>query len=191
MKYFYKILCLFILLIPNMVSEVNAQGKWWEKATSIFKKQDIISTSTKPNLGEIGDAFKEALRIGSETVVNKLGANDGFNADPAIHIPLPKKLNTVKSMLSKVGMSGVVEDLEIKLNRAAEVATPKAKQLFIKSISNMTFSDVMNIYEGPDDSATQYFKENMTQSLRNEMRPIVESSLSEVGAVKSYDNVMS
>jgi hypothetical protein len=54
----------------------------------------------------------------------------------------------------------------------------------------MSFEDVMNIYNGPDDAATRYFQEKMTPALAGEMKPIVEESLAEVGAVQSYDNVM-
>jgi len=69
-----------------------------------------------------------------------------------IHIPLPEQLNTVKSMLEKVGMSRLLEDLELKLNRAAEVATPKAKKLFWEAITDMSFDDVKTIYKGPEDN---------------------------------------
>ena len=78
----------------------------------------------------------------------------------------------------------------MKLNRAAEVATPKAKELFSQAISEMTFEDVMNIYNGPDDAATRYFQKKMTPPLAREMQPVVDQSLAEVGAVQAYDKVM-
>jgi hypothetical protein len=123
-------------------------------------------------------------------VVNQLGATDGFNKDSNIHIPLPASLGKVKSMLSAVGMSYLFEDLELKLNRAAEVATPKAKQLFLNAISGMTLQDVQGIYNGPDDAATQYFKGAMSQELTQEMKPVVEDSMLKVGAVAAYDNMI-
>ena len=46
------------------------------------------------------------------------------------------------------------------------------------------------IYNGPKDSATKYFQKTMTPALSKEMSPIVDKSLSEVGAIKSYDSVM-
>ncbi len=153
-------------------------------------KKQSTDPRINPSINEINKAFKEALRIGSENVVNQLGAVDGFNADPAIHIPLPKKLKSVKQMLAKIGMRKEVDDLELKLNRAAEAATPKAKELFLQSITEMTFDDVKGVYEGPEDSATQYFKKKMSPSLSKEMRSIIETSLSEVGAIKAYDKIM-
>jgi len=178
------ILVVFYFQQARQMQKVNG-GR---KGLIFLKTQNKISK--EPSIGEIGEAFKVALRIGSENVVKKLGDVDGFNADSAVHIPLPKELNTVKTMLAKVGMSRIVDDLELKLNRAAEASTPKAKELFWQSITEMTFDDIKGIYEGSEDSATRYFQGKMSPSLSKEMRPIVEESLSKVGAIQAFDNVM-
>jgi len=188
LKNYKNIIALILVVFLLSASQANAEGKWWEKGINLFKTQNKISK--EPSIGEIGEAFKVALRIGSENVVKKLGDVDGFNADSAVHIPLPKELNTVKTMLAKVGMSRIVDDLELKLNRAAEASTPKAKELFWQSITEMTFDDIKGIYEGSEDSATRYFQGKMSPSLSKEMRPIVEESLSNVGAIQAFDNVM-
>ena len=140
--------------------------------------------------GEIANGLKEALRVGSGRVVNQVGQRNGYNADPKIHLPLPSSLQSVQSALKSVGMSGMLDDLETKLNRAAEVAAPKAKKLFIDAITAMTLDDARRIYNGPKDSATRYFQGKMTKPLAREMAPVVDKSLSQVGAIKSYDNVM-
>ena len=177
-----------VLLILS--AQVFAGNSWLNKGSDLLKSigggQKVGALSTE----EIGAGLKEALRVGSDNVVKQLGTTDGFNTDSNIHIPLPGSLNKVKSMLSKVGLSSLFEDLELKLNRAAEVATPKAKQLFSNAIKSLTMEDVKGIYNGPDDAATQYFKGKMSPDLSKEMRPVIEESLSQVGAVRSYDNMM-
>ena len=80
--------------------------------------------------------------------------------------------------------------LELKLNRAAEAAAPKARKLFADAISEMSIDDAREIYDGPKDAATRYFQSKMSKPLAAEMTPVVSQSLAEVGAVKSYDNVM-
>lgn len=139
---------------------------------------------------DITAGLKEALTVGATKVVGQLGKTDGFNADPAIHIPLPAQMNSMKSVLAKVGMAGSLTDLELKLNRAAEAATPVAKQLFLDSVKNMTLTDVNSIYRGDKDAATQYFKRAMSPELAARMQPIVQQSLAQVGAVQTYDQVM-
>ena len=168
----------------------TAQSGWLEKGTSILKSIGGEKEKAGLTAGDIGAAFKEALHIGTENVVAQLGRANGFNADSAIHIPLPEQFGTVRSVLAKIGMSQSLDDLETRLNRAAEAATPKAKALFQDAITSMTFEDVQTIYKGPENSATQYFKGKMTPSLTREMQPIVTDSLSQVGAIQAYDKVM-
>ena len=139
---------------------------------------------------EVGSGLKEALKVGTETVVDNLGQPGGFNLDPEIHIPLPGQLEKVKDMLGKVGMDSMLTDLENELNEAAEIATPKAKELFVQAINEMTMADVMAIYKGPDDAATQYFKSKMSAPLAEEMTPVVDQSLADVGAVTTYESTM-
>lgn len=93
-------------------------------------------------------------------------------------------------MLKKIGLSDQIDDLKLKMNQAAETAVPIAKDLFIKSIRDMTFDDVRTIYQGEGDSATQYFKTKMTASLTEKMQPIVAESLAEVGAIQALNQVM-
>jgi hypothetical protein len=185
------------LLVSVIVVFSCAAGKAAGQVELFKKGQDLLRGFGENETGgeqlsnaEIGAGLKEALRVGTANVVGQLGQIDGFNADPAIHIPLPEDFKTVQSTLNQLGMSSVLDDLELRLNRAAEVATPKAKELFWQSITEMTLEDAQAIYTGPDDAATRYFQAKMSRPLAAAMRPIVDASLAEVGAVAAYDNVM-
>ncbi len=181
---------LFFIAIFLIASPAGAEGNWWQKGRELLQGRGKTTSQNELTSSEIGAGLKEALRVGAENVVQKLGRVDGFNKDAAIHIPLPDKLRSVKSALQRVGMSGLLDDLELKINRAAEEATPKARKLFGQAITDMTISDAKTIYRGPDDSATQYFKKKMSPALTERMRPVVDASLAEVGAIQAYDNVM-
>ncbi len=137
--------------------------------------------------GDIAAGLKEALRVGTEKVVAQLGTDGGFLNDPAVHIPLPPGLEQVQTALGTVGMASLADEVEVKLNEAAEAATPKAEAIFMEAINAMTVEDATGILNGPDDAATQYFREAMSPSLKEEMRPVVDASLNEVGAVQAYD----
>ncbi len=138
----------------------------------------------------IAAGIREALRVGTERVVARLGRPGGFSTDPVAHIPLPGPLATAQRMLAQVGMSGIADDLEARLNRAAEAALPEAREVFVATISAMTLDDVLAIYRGPEDAATRYFQEKMTPQLVERMTPIVREKLAAVGAVAAYDAVM-
>lgn len=177
-----------LVAMAILATSASASAGWLDKLKGMVsgdeEKQQALSAD------EVGGGLKEALKVGTERVVGTLGTTDGFNLDPNVHIPLPQELAQVKAVLGKVGMDSMLTDLETRLNRAAEVATPKAKQLFIASIQDMTLDDVMSIYKGPDDAATQYFKARMSAPLAIEMKPVIDASLADVGAAKSYDAAM-
>lgn len=187
-----------VLAIVAISASHYASAGWFDKIkeavgnVSSEQVESVTGNSGSASLSteDISAAFKQALDIGSRKVVDQLAQTDGFNKDAAIRIPLPEKMQTVKKWLGKIGMADRMDELEVKLNRAAEDATPKAKALFVNAIKTMSFDDVRNIYSGGDNAATNYFREKMTPDLTKAMEPIVQSSLSEVGAVKLYDDVM-
>jgi hypothetical protein len=192
---FHDLTCLAVwLLLLQLFSPqtATAQMDWMKTGKDLLGTVSKSPASPVASLtdGDIASGLKDALRVGTETVVGQLGQADGFNADKAIHIPLPESMQKVKSALAAVGMSAMMDDLELKLNRAAEEATPPAKELFFKSIDEMTLEDVQGIYNGPEDSATRYFQSKMSDPLAAAMQPIVENALSQVGAIQAYDNVM-
>ncbi len=176
----------------SVLNSLGNSGSSKDSTSSSTKSSSSSSSSAISNLSvdEISSGLKEALEVASEAVVKQLGATDGFNSDDNIHIPLPSSLSTAQSLLNKAGFSSLTDDLELKLNRAAEAATPKAKELFMNAISAMTFDDAKEIYQGADDAATQYFKEKMSDDLSEAMTPVVEEALTEVQAVQAYDTMV-
>lgn len=177
---------LALLLAPG----AGAQS-WLKKGETALRNLGGGGGRGGLGLDEITRGLKQALRVATGRVVANLGRTDGFNADPAIHIALPKSMRKVRKVLKPLGMAGTLDDLEVRLNRAAEVATPKARRIFGDAITSMTLDDARKIYDGPDDAATQYFKGRMSAPLAREMRPVVSDSLSDVGAIRRYDKIMS
>ena len=139
---------------------------------------------------DISAGLREALKVGSERVLGQIGTADGYNLDKNIHIPLPKQMRQAQSIMRKFGLSEMADDVELKLNRAAEAAAPKTKEIFWDSITSMTLTDARQIYEGPDNAATEYFRRTTSGKLAEVIRPIVDKSLNDVGAVEAYDNLL-
>lgn len=171
-------------------SPLAAKTNWWDTGKDLLQNLGEKSTGKALSTGDIAEGLKEALRVGADHVVAQLGRADGFNFDSAVHIPLPPQFDTVVSVLKKIGLSAYLDELELKLNRAAEVAIPRAKKIFGQAITDMSFEDVKKIYNGPQDAATQYFKDKMSPALSEEIRPVIDQSLAEVGALQTYDKVI-
>lgn len=181
-------------LVSGMaIFPVVAQADW------LSKGKDFLGTkggSTADDGGsglsgvEIGNGLREALRIGSGNVVADLGRENGFYGVQDVHIPLPGALGRVQQALKLAGLGGLTEDLERRMNRAAEAAVPKAQDAFFEAIDAMTIDDARKILSGPNDAATRYFERTMTPRLTDDFTPIVDAELTNAGAIQAYDKAI-
>jgi hypothetical protein len=134
--------------------------------------------------------LKQALQVSTGKAVATTGKPDGFLKNQAIKILLPPKLEAVGKGMRMLGMGAKVDELEVGMNRAAEQATPQAKQIFLNALQKMTFSDARQVLSGGDTAATEYFKRTSTADLTAAFSPIVHSSMEHVGVVQQYDQVI-
>ena len=147
--------------------------------------QGMASTSTFGD-ARIGAALKEALQVGTENAVRLTGRPDGYFRNEAIKILLPEQLRSLEKSLRAVGFGAQVDELVLGMNRAAERAAPQAKQIFWDAIGAMTIDDARSILGGADTAATDYFEAKTSDALTRAFRPIVETSMREVGVTRQY-----
>lgn len=183
---------LFLAFLALLTSTpAMAQSDWLKGGRnlldSVLQNQQGGGAVGQLTVGEITGGLQEALKVGTERVVSRVGQVDGFNADPAIHIPLPGTLQTAQNALRRIGAGAIADDLELRLNRAAEAAAPQAKSIFWRAINAMSLDDARAILDGPEDAATQYFRRTMSTPLRDAMRPVVEQNMAQVGVLNTYD----
>jgi len=180
-----------LTLSACQTSGTGTATDWLSTAQSVLNNPLLGNVATSAlSSSEISAGLREALTIGTNTVVSQLGQAGGFNLDPTIKIPLPGQLQAVDDALTKFGLGSLTSDLKNRMNAAAEIATPRAKELFINAISQMTISDAQSILTGPNDAATSFLRRTMGTELSTDIAPIVQNALSQAGAVQAYDNVM-
>ena len=140
--------------------------------------QSAVSQNLPLTNTEIVAGLKEALTVGTDSTVTHLSAIDGYLKDQAIKILLPPEAQTITKNLSKLpGGAKLVDDVIIRINRAAEDAAKGAKPIFVNSVKEMTFTDALSILKGPDNAATQYFKQKTSVQLSELYRPKIRESL--------------
>lgn len=183
-------LLIVVALMTIPAGDAAAQMDFLKRGKDLLRELPGGQGTEQLSDADIGAGLREALKVGAERVVGQVGRTDGFNGDPAIHIPLPESLQRVQSALARVGLSSMTDDLELRLNRAAEAASPEAQAVFWQAIDEMTWDDVREIFDGPDDAATRYLERTMSPPLVTRMKPIVDESLAEVGAVRAYDQAI-
>ncbi|GAB4570924.1 MAG: DUF4197 domain-containing protein [Rhodothalassiaceae bacterium] len=180
---------LLMAMIAMLAMPASAQSLFDKAKTALTSDKTARSVSDLSE-ADIAAGLREALGLASDEVSARLGLEDAFLKDEKIHIPLPKSLRRVAKALNRAGLGSLTEDLEMKLNRAAEAAAPKAKTLLLDSITTMSIEDAASILKGPEDAATQYLRRTAGEALLTEFRPIVHETLLDVGALASYDKTI-
>jgi hypothetical protein len=150
-----------------------------------------INSKTSINDTRIGDGLKEALRVGTDKTVKLLGKKDGYYANKAVKILMPKKIQDMEGFLRKTGLGPRLDEFVLSMNRAAETAAPHARDIFIEAIGAMSLEDAQSIYRGGDTAATQYFQSKTYKQLAKAYRPIVLSAMQRYNVTNKYIEVSS
>jgi hypothetical protein len=152
----------------------------------------ILGLEKSNSLGDdkIVAGLKEALQVGTDNTVKSTGKVDGYFRNAAIKILMPEKLLTVEKGLRMVGQGPRVDEFVLSMNRAAEKAAPFAKDIFVNAILEMSFQDARKILTGGNTAATDYFKNKTSDRLAAAFKPMVEKSMSEVGVMQQYEQLM-
>lgn len=139
---------------------------------------------------EAAEGMRQALDLGIGRGVNLLNQNDGFFGNQAYKLFLPPDAQRIESTLRQLGMGGMVDRAILQINRAAEDAVGYARPIFADAIREMTITDAINIIRGPNDAATQYFRQKTHAKLVQAFSPVIRSSLEKFSATKYYNEVI-
>ncbi|MCG6188924.1 DUF4197 domain-containing protein [Maribellus maritimus] len=127
---------------------------------------------------EIVAGLKEALVVGTNKSVDILGVTDGYYKDEMAKILLPPEAGMIVDNVSKIpGGQKLVEDVLLRINRAAEDAVSEAKPIFVNSIKSMTITDAIGILRGADNAATHYLHNTTYNQLFALYRPKIKASV--------------
>jgi len=140
---------------------------------------------------EVISGLKEALSMGAKTSAEKLSVENGYYGDLAVKILLPDEAKTIIDNISRIpGGEQLVEDVILRINRAAEDAAKEVAPIFINSVASMTVSDAFNILKGADNAATSYLKATTYNELYSLYKPRIQSSTEKkiIGNVSTKDS---
>lgn len=177
-----------LCLLPAACESVDANQVGAVLGT-IYGPQDGTGDQSGLSSFEIEAGLRQALTIGTERVADQIGVTDGYWQDPQIRIPLPGRLGEAQRQLAQFGLSGPLDDLQLRMNRAAEDAVPAGKAIVIDAVQSITIQDALGILNGGDTAATDFLRGRTEASLRTTFEPYVESALQSSGAYQMLDNV--
>ncbi|HKI87547.1 MAG TPA: DUF4197 domain-containing protein [Draconibacterium sp.] len=140
--------------------------------------QQTLNDNKPLTQNEIIAGLKEALVVGTGKSVNILGVTDGYYKDKMVKILLPPEADVIVKNLNKIpGGNQLVEDVLLRINRAAEDAAKEAKPIFVNSIKSMTITDAIGILHGDDHAATNYLRKTTYDDLFKLYRPKIKASV--------------
>lgn len=152
----------------------------------------FATTASAANLSDLSSTeastgLKQALIQSAGKAVSKLGAVDGFFKNPEVKIPLPDPMKKAEKAMRMFGMGKQADELELKMNRAAEAAVPEAKTLLVNAVKNMSVTDAKDILTGGEDAATQYFRKVTAGPMAEKFLPIVKKATENVQLAQQYN----
>ena len=139
---------------------------------------------------EIAQGLRQALDFGIEKQVDKLTELDGFYKNELVKILLPQQLQKVDKTLRDIGLGNLADEGLKLLNRAAEKAVKESTPIFVDAVKGITFTDARDILLGNDSAATSYLQNKTQSALYTKFSPVINSSLSEVGATEAWKNII-
>jgi hypothetical protein len=140
---------------------------------------------------EVVSGLKEALSTGAKNSAQRLAAENGYYGDVAIKILLPDEAKVIVDNISKIpGGQQLVEDVILRINRAAEDAAKEVAPIFVSSITQMTIKDAFNILKGENNAATNYLRATTFDGLYSLYKPKIQSSTEKkiIGNVSTKDS---
>ena len=152
---------------------------------------NTVSGDTPLTEAEVIQGLKEALITGARKSAEKLAAQNGYYGDEIIKIYLPEEATVIVDNISKIpGGQQLVEDVVLRINRAAEDAAKEVAPVFVNSIRQMTVRDAFNILRGEDDAATRYLRQTTYNELFNLYSPRIQASVEKdlVGGISTQDS---
>ncbi len=127
---------------------------------------------------EVIDGLKQALTIGADSAASGLSATDGYYRDQAVRILLPPEAQVITENLSLIpGGKKLIDDVILRINRAAEDAAKEAAPVFAAAVRNMTIQDGFAILRGENDAATQYLRSATWNELYGLYQPRIKNSI--------------
>lgn len=147
--------------------------------------QQLASTSlptTSTGQGNVvysdTEGLKEALTVGITNTVKLVNQPNGYFGDAMLKILLPAEAAIITDNIKLIpGGEQLINDVVLRLNRAAEDAAGSATPIFVAAIKRITFQDATAILFGQQTAATQYLKTNTNTQLVNTYKPIIAASL--------------
>ncbi|MFI5173177.1 MAG: DUF4197 domain-containing protein, partial [Chitinophagales bacterium] len=179
-------------MIKNIIFGTLVIGMLTQSTCDPQVMEDVLDAvgATSITEQEAANGLREALVQGATNGSDILAVVNGYLGNPKVKIPFPPEAVKIENTLRDLGLNKMCDDVINSINHAAENAATEAKPILINSIRQMTIGDAMDILFGANDAATEYLKRTTTSQLTLKFKPVIETSLNNVGATKYWSDAV-
>ena len=175
---------LIAALVMALALPMAAQADWADRLRGALPRGD----AERPASGQV-EGLRELLGSSSDHAVSAASQSGGFLDNPGIKIPLPGVLQDAQSLLSRLGLSQQLDDLEAAINEAAERAALAARPILAEAIRDVRFEDVQPIL-GASDGATRHLQDRQGERVTQALLPETRRALEETGATEALSRLI-
>ena len=191
-------------VVDSSVLKKNAENYKGEVETKLQKEPKVekkilavdevigevrSNESNELNTEDIMSAVREMLMVASDRTERMLSVKDGFFLDSAIKLTMPAGTAKISQTLKKFGMSKLVDDVELSMNRAAESAAHEGVDVIKREINSMDLNDILTIVSSSDTGATHHLRTRSSDSIEKRIKPIVTVALQKSNATKYWSDL--
>lgn len=119
-------------------------------------------------------ALKQMLQFGAESSLQ-----GSFTKDAVMAALFPEPLRKTLNTLQQLGLTSEIDRFTTTLGTAAEKTATRSVPIFVKGISNMSFTDAIRIVKNGGTSATDYLRSSIGSELRGQIKPVMQEALDE------------
>lgn len=163
-----------ISLLPKLFSGLLLTS-FLLTASACNQLQDIVRELPVDNVA----GLRSLLKVSTDTSVVQVSKLNGYFGDALIKIAWPNDAEIIRKTLVDFGFQNEVNDMVLRMNRAAETAAVKASPIFVNAITNITFADAQGIILGQDTAATNYLRLSTQNQLFTAFQPEINGVLAQ------------
>ncbi len=135
---------------------------------------------------DAADAVRQLLQIGA-----KEGSLAGaFSKEMILTTIFPEPVKKLLNTAQQLGLTNEIDRFTTTLSMAAEKTATNSVPIFVNGISNMKLTDAMRIIKNGGTTATDYLRSAVGDSLRNSIKPVMQSALDEYKLNEQWNNII-
>jgi hypothetical protein len=163
----------------------------WSPAVAVAPSEDGLDAVDPPvSAAEQDEAIRWVMVEGAQSMIDRLGQENGLYSDPRYRIPMPEQYRKMEKVLRRVGGAKYADAFLLALNRTAEQAIAEGGPLIIDTINTMPIEDRQSLINGSSGSIGNYFNSKAATILLSQFSPLIAKHADKVGLLDTMDEML-